>query len=85
MLMKSDPKKMAAMILISKKPSYDEMKKSNAEAKQSVADGSEGYEVAAEDIMKAIESKDAKSLSQALQSFVSMCDAQEDTANEEVE
>ena len=82
MIMKNGPKKMAAMILISKKPSYEDMKKSNEKMSQSVDDDSEGYKVAAEDIMKAIEDKDASALSEALQSFVSMCSDAEETSEE---
>lgn len=87
MIMGSDPKKMAAMILISKKPTADGMKKANQDGISKMVeaekDGAEdldsvGYKAAAEEIIKAIKDSDASALGDALKSFYEMCDMSED-------
>lgn len=87
MIMGSDPKKMAALILVSKKASAEGMKKENQAGLSKMVnaekDGAEdidsaGYTAAAEEIISAIKSSDASALGEALKSFYQMCDMSED-------
>lgn len=82
-----DPKKMASMIIISKKPTASGMAKANqdglskmVEAEKEGAEdlNSVGIKAAAEEIIKAIKDSDASALGEALKSFVEMCDSYED-------
>lgn len=71
MLMK-DPKKSIALIVAKKlgSPDLEQAEKSeNGDEK----DDSIGHKAAAEEIMKAIESKDVSMLVEAMKSFVEMC------------
>ncbi len=86
-MMGMDPKKMASMIIISKKPTGEGMKKANqeglskmVEAEKEGAEDTEsvGLKAAAEEIIKAIKDSDASALGEALKSFVQMCDYEED-------
>lgn len=80
MLLKNDPKKMAALILVRKgePKSYSDMKKDNGEMNQNLMEDSEpdmddGVVAAAEDMMKAIQAKDAKALAKAFHEAFEMC------------
>ena len=83
MLLHKDPKRMAAMIVLGKgEPgSYDDMKKGNSEMNQNVPkeaeDYSKGLEAAAEDVLSAIEKKDASALASALHHAFTMCSEME--------
>lgn len=75
MLMKPDNKKAATMILqANKAPVVNEL--NGAEQELNAAD------LAAEEIMAAIEAKDSKALSEALKSHYALCEAEEDSAEQ---
>lgn len=82
-----DPKKMASMIIVSRKPTAEGMKKANISGLSKMVDAekegaedieSAGHTAAAEEIIKAIKDSDASALSEALKGFVSMCGEYED-------
>lgn len=77
MLMKDDRKKMAALVLdrIGKAPTQ-------AEPTESPVDDSIPLESAAEDLIAAIENKDAKALVQAFKDFMELCETEEPAAPE---
>jgi hypothetical protein len=70
-----DAKKKATMIVAAMKPSpAPEMPEESHDDM--------GYESAAEEILQAVESKDAKALSEALKSFHDMCAAADEESSE---
>tara|TARA_R110000868_G_scaffold119214_2_gene315864 strand:+ start:358 stop:591 length:234 start_codon:yes stop_codon:yes gene_type:complete len=77
MILPTDPKKMASLIVV-KKP-----EESPKEAPSEDVDA--GLVAAMEEVIGAIEKKDAKAATVALKDFVSMCDQYEDTAESEME
>lgn len=82
-----DNKKKAAGLIIA---SMDgSMKKAAKNEMGDLIDASAGHQAAAEEILAAIESKDAKSLMSALKSFISMCmdeyEAEEESAESQAE
>jgi hypothetical protein len=81
MIMNDPRKKMATLIVAKLKKGGESMKE------QPEKDGAEqelnSHEIAADEILSAIESKDAKALTEALKSFVEMCDESEDESETE--
>lgn len=77
MIMKNDPKKVAAMILVAK-DNYSGMRRQNEKVSQmpEVEEIDEGYVSAMDEFISAIESKDAKAAAMALKSFVQMCSSE---------
>jgi hypothetical protein len=80
MLMK-DPKKSIALILSGMGPKQ-EMSDSPKSEDGGEYDPSEGYRIAAEEILAAIESKDASALMHSLKSFHEMCAAEPEESPE---
>jgi hypothetical protein len=82
-----DNKKKAAGLIIA---SMDgSMKKAPKNEMGDMVDASAGHQAAAEEIIAAVESKDAKALMSAMKSFVSMCmdeyEAEEESSESESE
>lgn len=69
--MMSDNKKKMATLIIGKMNGESEEAPKNASGDE--VDHDMGYESAAEEMIQAIHSKDAKALKSALKSFISMC------------
>lgn len=84
MLMQPDKKKMAALIIAKAGPKGEKIEeapmKDGAEQDNSIAE-----ESAAEDLMAAIEQKDAKQIVAAFKALMEICDMQEDAAEQEME
>lgn len=68
MLLKKDPEKTAALIIAAKPKMSKKMEEDDDD------EMAEGVVSAAEDIMAAIKGNDAKSLSESLKNFITMCD-----------
>lgn len=92
MIMGGDGKKVASLIMAKFKPSDTEaMKKSNEDAFKDRAknteapepDGDQGLISASEDILSAIDSKDANALMSALKSFCQMAEDSESDDSDE--
>jgi hypothetical protein len=77
MLMK-DPKKSLAVLISSKMKKPDNMEEASKSENGGEDDKSIGYDSAAEEILKAIETKSPKMLVEALRSFNDMCESEED-------
>lgn len=78
MMMQGDKKKGIAIILSKMKGEPEEMKKAPMNEAGDETDHEIGYDSAAEEIIKAVESKDPKALKEALRSFVQMCGSEEE-------
>lgn len=84
MLMKNDPKKVAAMIVVAKNK-YSGMKRANekaAEGPEKVEDIDEGYVSAVEEFASAMESKDYVAAAKSLKYFIDMCASSEATEDD---
>ena len=77
--MMSDDKKKSASLIIGKMGKMSEAPKNEMGAEE---DSSYGHMAAAEEIMSAIESKDASALKEALKSFYDMCASDESPEHE---
>lgn len=66
MMMASEPKKMAALILMGKKPEGEDMPKEEMDP---------GLLSASEEVMASLEKKDAESFAKALKDFITICGA----------
>lgn len=83
MLMKDPKKGMAA--LIAKKLGSPEVSEAPKSEMGGEEDNSLGHKVAAEEVMRAIETKDATMLVEALKSFIQMCEAEEEMSEDSEE
>jgi len=83
MMMADDKKKQATMIIasMSKKPKSESEPMEGPEMESEVS----GLEMAAEDIMAAVEKKDAQALMHAMKAFHGMCMDEESSESEEYE
>lgn len=76
MLLKDDKRRGGIASILSKlstgSESYDDMKDKNENFNES--EGSEGLEAAAQEVLSAIDGRDAKALVEALKAFYEMCD-----------
>ena len=77
----SDPKKKAATIIASMGAPMHDASKAPAGPDGTESDNSIALQSASEEIMHAVEAKDAKALVAALKSFIEMCD--DDDSQEE--
>lgn len=85
MLMKNDPKKVAALIVVAKNK-YSGMKRANEQATQGqekVDDIDDGSVSAVEEFASALESKDYAAAAKAMKYFVDMCASSEATEVED--
>lgn len=84
MLMQPDKKKLAALIISKAGPKGEKIEeapmKDGAEQDNSIAE-----ESAAEDLMSALEQKDAKQFVAAFKALMEICDIKEDAAEQEME
>jgi len=80
MFMKDDSKKKIAALIIAKKnpEGESEMKNAPKDDKDNESSYDMGLDSAAEEIIQAVEAKDAKKIKEALKSFVSMCMSEEE-------
>lgn len=72
-----DPKKDVALLIASKLGKPDNMKEAPQSEEGAELDQSIGFKSAAEEIIKAVESKDSSMLMEALKSFHQMCQDEE--------
>jgi hypothetical protein len=82
MLMKDGKKGLALLVASKMGKSMEEAPKSEDGGEQ---DSSMGYKSAAEEILKAVESKDSSMLVEALKSFVDMCSSEPEQREEQSE
>lgn len=74
--------KKAATIILAKRDGNGKETSAPAMPEESLNPEMEGLKAVAEDIMRAINSKSAHDLSQALKAFVEMCDSDDDASPE---
>jgi hypothetical protein len=77
MILSSDPKKMASVIVASSP--------SEGASKEAAPELDPGLESAAEELIQAFEAKDVKAFASALKDFVSMCSGMDYSEDESIE
>lgn len=82
-MMANDKKKSITLIMNKMRGKPEEMTEAPTNEMGDEVDDSMGLDTAAEEILSAVASKDAKALKEALKSFMEMCDSAEDMAETE--
>lgn len=85
MFMSDDKKKRATLIIsrLSGKPGSEEVSEAPKNENGDEVDSEIGHMSAAEDILDAIASKDAKALKNALKAFLDMCESEPESEDKE--